>query len=204
MQIFRSSYQAIAKIKTIVIVNTFITILALVIGLHLSSINIPVINEYKQQLTSQVSAFVALERIAAMLRNGNVVGAILYTFGYNLTSGAFLSTTLTGIIFPLPTMIMALRGVFIGLLFEGVGGTMIYTVVLAGTFILEFGAYILSSSAGVNIGLSLFKPQHFGTKNILQAFILSCKEAGKIYIFVILMLILGAIWEIGGLYYFVK
>lgn len=203
-KIFIQSWKSVKKIRSIIFINVFITVLTLCIGLYLSSLQLPIINDLKTKLLSEIYKTLPLEQLYNLLREGKVFNAILITFGFNLGSGAFLSTTLTGIIFPLPVWVMAERGIFIGMLFESEKGNFLYYIILAGTFILEFGAYILSSSAGVNIGLSFFAPKRFGTKNVWQAFGRSWIEAGRIYLWVIILLLAGAIWEISGLYLLIK
>jgi len=203
-RLFKNSFLALRKVRGLIFVNIFITILTLTVGFYLSSLDNAVINEFKDKLLVEIQSALPLEEIYGLIAKNNIIGAIAITFGINLASGAFLSTTLTGIIFPLPALVMAERGIFIGLLFESEKGNLAYYILLIGTFILEFGAYVLSASAGINIGLSFFNPKRYKVKNAWQAFINSLKEAIQIYLWVIILLGLGAVWEICGISFLTK
>ncbi len=120
---------------------------------------------------------------------------IIYTFLFNLVFGAFLSTTLTGIIFFLPILINIYRAWFVGIVFYGFITSPIAAMVFLLTLLLEFGGYILSSVAGIVIGLAILFPDRYGTKGRLSALRKAIEEAGLIYIMVIILLFIGAVWE---------
>ena len=145
-----------------------------------------------------------IQDIAQAILDKNILYAITYTAVFNTISGAFLSTTLMGIIFPMPVLVMVERGLFIGLLYGDIPGNFFYYLVILGTIILEFGAYIISASLGVNIGLSLFWPKRFETKNRWKAFGKAWMEVFRVYPLIILILLISAVWEIGGLYLLVN
>ena len=203
-KIFKESIRSIKKIKNIVFFVMFLTLFSLALGFYLSDSQLPVIINLKATILNQIKNFGPLREIMDALLKKNVIYAILYTFAFNFGSGAFLSVILSGIIFPLPALIMFERGVFIGLLYGDLGGSWQYYLVFFGTLILEFGAYILASAAGINIGLSFFTPKRFGTKSSWQAFGRSWIEAGKILVIVAIILFVAAIWEIGGMYLLIK
>jgi uncharacterized membrane protein SpoIIM required for sporulation len=73
-------------------------------------------------------------------------------------------------------------------------------ILALGTLILELGAYVFSAVAGVNISLSTIFPSRYQTESRLFAFKEALKDTGRIYILVIILLALGAIWEMGGIY----
>ncbi len=127
---------------------------------------------------------------------------ILYTFFFNLIFGAFLSTTLTGMLFFLPYLIAVWRSFIIGILFYGQDISPGMTIVFYGTFILEFGGYCLSSAVGTDVGLAILWPSRKGTRSRKEAFLKAVRNGTKLYILIILILILGAIWEITWLQYF--
>lgn len=204
MQILRESINAIRKIKYIIFAVIFLTLISLALGFYFSNSQIGWIVDLKKMIVDQLENFGALETISNYLENGKVLQAIFYTFGFNFVSGAFFATVLTGIIAPLPVIIMIERGVMIGLLYGDISGSTWYYVVFFGTLILEFGAYVLSTAAGINIGLSFWSPKRFGTKNRVEAFGRSWIEAGKVIILVAIILFIAAIWEIGGLYLLIK
>jgi len=126
---------------------------------------------------------------------------ILYTFFFNLIFGAFLSTTLMGFIFFVPYMIAVWRGFIIGVLIYGVETTPSMIAVFYGTFLLEFGAYSISSAIGTDAGLSLLFPGRKGTESRWEALRMAVQEGRELYLLVILLLFAGAIWEMTWLEY---
>lgn len=203
-KLIQESFEAIRKIKYIIFMVIFLTLISLAAGFYFSNSQIGWIIDLKKMIVDQLENFGALETISDYLENGQVIQAILYTFGFNLVSGAFFATVLTGIIAPLPLIIMFERGVMIGLLYGDISGSIWYYIVFFGTLIFEFGAYVLSTAAGVNIGLSFWSPKRFGTKNRIEAFGRSWIEAGKVMILVAIVLFVAAVWEIGGLYLLIR
>jgi hypothetical protein len=133
------------------------------------------------------------------------VQAILITFLLNLTSGAFLSTTLPGII-PLvgalgTIAITLFRGFIIGVTYPEVLASSAAGLALGfGTMILELGAYVFSGAAGINIALAPILPTRYGVQSRWAAFKMAWKDAARIYVIVIILLALGAIWEMTGIF----
>lgn len=198
---FFESLDVIKKNKIIFYFVLAITVLALLIGYILSRSDNHQINILKEQILLEISQYGPILNIISALDKNNIFYSALYTFFYNLFFGAFLSTTLTGLFFPLPILIMLQRGILIGLLFGSEKSSLLYYIILFGTLILEFSAYLLSSTAGIVIGLSFFMPKKYGTLNRFIAFKKSLLEAIKIYYLVIFLLFIAAFWEILGLYF---
>ena len=67
------------------------------------------------------------------------------------------------------------------------------------TLLLEWGAYVFSAAAGINISLSTIFPSRYQVDSRWIAFKEAWKDAGRIYVIVIILLALGAIWEMVGL-----
>ncbi len=132
----------------------------------------------------------------------SLVLKILYTFIFNLVFGAFLSTTLMGLVFFLPYVIAVWRSFIIGILVYGIDIAPFKLIVFYGTFILEFGAYSLSSVVGTDIGLSLIWPARKGTQSRKEAFLISLRDGRRLYVLVMLMLVIAAVWEMGWIQYF--
>ena len=126
---------------------------------------------------------------------------ILYTFFFNLILGAFFSTTVMGFIFFVPYMIAVWRGFIIGVLVYGVDTTPSMIAVFYGTFILEFGAYSISSAIGTDAGLSLLFPGRKGTESRWEALKAAVREGRELYLLVVILLFAGAIWEMTWLEY---
>lgn len=127
---------------------------------------------------------------------------IAYTFFFNLVFGAFFSTTLMGFVFFLPYVVAVWRSFIIGILISGLDITAFKFIIFYGTFILEFGAYCLSSVVGTDIGLSIMWPSRKGTTSRKEAFLISIREGKRLYLLVMIILFLAAIWEMGWLHYF--
>jgi hypothetical protein len=126
---------------------------------------------------------------------------ILYTFLFNLVFGAFVSTTVTGLSVFLPYVLAVWRSFVIGLLFQGMDPTPLQYLVFFGTALFEFGAYSFSSALGTDLGLSLFFPSRQGTASRAMALKKTFRQDVHLYIFVALLLLIGAVWEITWLHY---
>ncbi len=126
---------------------------------------------------------------------------ICYTAFFNLAFGALVSTTVFGLVFFFPYIIAVWRGFIIGMLFYGLDATPGKTAIFYVTFLLEFGAYSISSAAGTDIGLGLIWPGRKGKESRKEALRASISDAGRLYLLVALILVAAAIWEIGWLHY---
>lgn len=92
-----------------------------------------------------------------------------------------------------------LRGLIVGITYYYAFGVSIpYRVLSLGTAILELGAYVFSAAAGINV--SAIFPRRHGTDSRWTAFKMVWKDAARLYAIVIILLALGAAWEIGGIY----
>ncbi len=200
IKIFSQSLEVLKKIKPIVIIVFVITLITLGAGFFMSQSDLDIVSSLKVNLMLQIEKTDAIQNIVQAIQSKNIIYAIFYTTGYNSFLGAFLSTTLVGVFFPLPLLVMVERAFFIGLLYGDIGGNCWYYLLLFGTILLEFGAYILSAAAGTNIGVSLFWPEKYKTKNRWKAFKYAWIDALKLYPLIVVILFVSAIWEIGGLY----
>ena len=172
---------------------------------------VPAIMEFNESMFKNISDSPIIGSIMSTLEGGNLVLAIAMTFLVNLSSGAFLSTTLPGAI-PLiggigSMAVSGFRGFMIGTIFTftasvdptgtiGLGWMLLAT----GTLILELGAYVFSAAAGINISLSTIFPSRYQVKGRWVAFKEAWKDAGRIYVIVVILLALGAVWEMSGIF----
>lgn len=107
-----------------------------------------------QGVTESVLTQMPFTTIAQSLRGGELVQAILITFLVNLTTGAFLTTTLPSII-PLigalgTIVITLIRGFVVGIIYPEILASSAGEFALGfGTMILELGAYVFSGAAGI-------------------------------------------------------
>ena len=207
---FISSLETAKKLKSMLYLVTIIYVVSYIAGYIVIQIETPAIMEFVEPIVDGISNNPVFIPIISTLEKGNVAFAIAYTFSINLASGAFASTTLPGIIPFLGALITILvtgfRGFIIGMVFT-LAASMIsevngfgWGILALGTLILELGAYVFSATAGINISLSTIFPSRYQTESRWVAFKEAWKDAGRIYIFVIILLALGAIWEMGGIY----
>ena len=173
-------------------------------GWYLISINSPVAVETVQAISGSVLTETPFTTIIQSLQGGQLVQAILMTFLLNLTSGAFLTTTLPGIV-PLvgalgTITITWMRGFVIGVVYPEILASSVAGFVLGvGTMILELGAYVFSGAAGIHIALAPIMPSRYGVQSRRAAFKIAWKDAARVYVIVVILLALGAIWEMTGI-----
>ena len=208
-----SSIETAKKLKTTLYLVTLIYVLSYIAGYIIIQIETPAVMELVEPIVDGISNNPVYIPIISALEKGNIAFAIAYTFSINLASGAFASTTLPGVIPFLGALITILmtgfRGFIIGMVFtlaasmtsevNGFG----WAILVLGTLILELGAYVFSATAGINISLSTIFPGRYQTESRWTAFKEAWKDAGRIYILVIILLTLGAIWEMVGIYFLI-
>jgi len=174
-------------------------------GWYLISTNSTIAVETGQALKEAVLTEQPFTSIIQSLQGGELVNAILMTFLLNLAVGAFLTTTLPGIVPLLGVFgivaVTSLRGFVIGVTYPEVLSVSPVGLALGlGTMILELGAYVFSGAAGINIALAPILPRRYGIQSRWAAFKMAWKDAARIFAIVIILLGLGAIWEMFGLF----
>lgn len=160
----------------------------------------PGVLELRAEQLKEIQNLPYLKPLTGILA-GSLFLKIIYTFLFNLIFGAFLSTTMTGVIFFLPYLIAVWRGFIIGILVYGSGTTPLMAVVFYGTFLLEFGAYSISSAVGTDLGLSLMSPARKGVESRRAAIRIALRNGASLYILVAVLLVLGAVWEMSWIHY---
>jgi hypothetical protein len=174
-------------------------------GWYLISIKSPIAIEISRVLQQSVLTQQPFTSILQSLQGGKLLKAILVTFLVNLTTGAFLTTTLPGVV-PLvgslgTIAVTVLRGFVVGIAYPEVLSSSLAGFALGlGTMILELGAYVFSGAAGINIALAPILPRRYGTQSRWMAFKMAWKDAAKIYLIVAIFLALGAAWEMTGIF----
>ena len=206
---FKQSLEAVRRVRTIVIVIAALYATSFLAGFTLTSMG----DSYASKLEEEVQRYLLSQEVFTIileyLRAGNLLAAILITFTVNLCLGAFLTTTLPGIL-PLLgaigiSFVGLLRGFVIGLTYPQVlGYSPLAFIVGVGTILLELGAYVFSSAAGVNISLAPIFPARYETESRMTAFKEAWKDAARIFVIVIILLGLGAIWEMVGIYFLIQ
>lgn len=191
-----------------------IFMLALYVGSFLAGVvaiwvSLPFAIELRSNLLKTVASQIPFTTITEVLRSGRLLLAIALTFLVNLSSGAFLSTTLLGVIPLLGAMGTSLvafyRGFTLGVVYYAVLGLSPAAFALgAGTLILELGAYVFSGAAGIGLSLSTVFPNRYGVGSRWAAFRKAWLDTAKLYVVVIVLLLAGAVWEMTGLYLALK
>lgn len=197
--------QAARRMKMLLILVALLYVGSYLAGWYLISIKSPIAVETSRGLRESVLTEQPFTSIFQSLQAGELVKAILVTFLVNLTSGAFLTTTLPGIV-PLvgslgTIAVTVLRGFVVGITYPEVLSSSFGGFALGfGTMILELGAYVFSGAAGINIALAPILPRRYGVQSRWAAFKMAWKDAAKVYPLVIILLALGAVWEMTGLF----
>jgi uncharacterized membrane protein SpoIIM required for sporulation len=196
--------QAEKKMRLLVLFLALLYVVSYLTGWYLISIKSPVAVETVQAISGSVLTETPFTIIIESLQGGQLVQAIMVTFLLNLISGAFLTTTLPGII-PLvgalgTIAVTLMRGFVIGVVYPEVLASSVAGFVLGvGTMILELGAYVFSGAAGIHIALAPIMPSRYGVQSRWAAFKIAWKDAARIYVIVVILLALGAIWEMTGI-----
>jgi uncharacterized membrane protein SpoIIM required for sporulation len=196
--------QAEKKMRLLVLFLALLYVVSYLTGWYLISIKSPVAVETVQAISGSVLTETPFTIIIESLQGGQLVQAIMVTFLLNLISGAFLTTTLPGII-PLvgalgTIAVTLMRGFVIGMVYPEILASSVAGFVLGvGTMILELGAYVFSGAAGIHIALAPIMPSRYGVQSRWAAFKIAWKDAARIYVIVVILLALGAIWEMTGI-----
>jgi len=116
-----------------------------------------------------------------------------------------LTTTLPGIVPLVGSLgtigVTLVRGFVVGITYpEVLSSSPVGFALGLGTMILELGAYVFSGAAGINIAVAPILPRRYGVQSRWVAFKMAWKDAAKIYVIVIILLALGAVWEMTGLF----
>ena len=193
------------RMKVLVVLVALLYIGSYLAGWYLISVKSPIAVETSRGLQESVLTQQPFTSILQSLQGGELLKAILVTFLVNLTTGAFLTTTLPGIVPLIGSLgtiaVTLLRGFVIGITYPEVLSSSPFAFALGlGTMILELGAYVFSGAAGINIAVAPILPRRYGTQSRWMAFKMAWKDAAKIYLIVVILLALGAVWEMTGLF----
>jgi len=205
LRMLSASIQAAKKMKTLLTLVALLYVGSYAAGWYLISIESPIAVQTSDALMQAVLTEQPFTSIFESLRGGDLLMAILMTFIVNLTTGAFLTTTLPGIV-PLVGIlgivaVTLLRGFVIGVTYPAVLAASPVAFALGmGTMILELGAYVFSGAAGINIALAPILPRRYGMQSRWAAFKMAWKDAARVFIIVVVLLGLSAIWEMTGLF----
>ena len=204
MKILSQAVEAAKKMRTLLLFVALLYAGSYLAGWYLISIRSPIAVETAQAITGSVLTETPFTTIVQSLQGGELLQAILITFLLNLTTGAFLTTTLPGIVPLVGAMgtiaITLIRGFSIGIIYPDILASSAAGFALGfGTLILEWGAYVFSGAAGIHIALAPIMPKRYGVQSRWAAFKTAWKDTAKVYVIVVILLALGAIWEMTGI-----
>lgn len=128
----------------------------------------------------------------------------LAIFFFNLVISGFLLTTLSGLIFfVIPFIVLAWRALLWGTLIAQAPSPQFFAVLP--TFVLEGEAYVIAAAAGIILGLSWLKPEWVLKGDKMprpRALRTAFTDCVRLYFWVILLLVAGAVVETVTLIYF--
>ncbi len=199
--ILDSSMEAAKRRRNLIVFFITTHIILLFFGQWMVAEGYPGVLELREEQLKQIQELPYLKPLMGPLAE-NLPLKVLYTFSFNLIFGAFVSTTLTGIVFFIPYLIAVWRSFLVGILVAGMEYSPAMVAVFYGTFILEFGAYCISSAIGTDLGLALLFPERKGTSSRREAFGMAARDGARLYVLVMIILFVAAIWEMTGLHYF--
>lgn len=199
-ELLHESLQAAKRRRNLIIFFAFVHIVFLGFGQWMVAQGYPSALEMRAEQLKNIQDLTYLKPLTGILAD-NLPLKILYTFGFNLVFGAFLSTTVLGLVFFFPYLIAVWRSFIIGILVSDMDTSPVMTVIFYGTFVLEFGAYCISSAIGTDLGLSVLWPSRKGKTTRSEAFRVAASDGAKLYLLVAIILFISAIWEITWLHY---
>jgi hypothetical protein len=191
--------------RRLLIFVALLYVVSYIAGWYLIAIRYPPAVQFAEKLVHTVLTQRPFTVVIGALRSGNLVEATLFTFLFNLASGAFLATTLPGII-PLVGAfavvgITLVRGFTVGVTYPAVLASSPGAFVVGiGTLFLELGAYVFSGAAGINIALAPIFPRLQGVESRWAALKAAWTDAERVYVIVVILLALGAVWEMTGIF----
>ncbi|MBE9528706.1 MAG: hypothetical protein IME99_05660 [Proteobacteria bacterium] len=200
-QAVKESVRVAYEQKRLVLFFCFTHLVFLVMGEVMVALEVPGVVSLREEQLKAVQELIYLKPITGVLATSLLL-KIAYTLAFNLLFGALVSTTLFGALFFLPYIMAVWRGFLIGMLFYGLDtGAPLKSVIFYGTFLLEFGAYSISSAIGTDLGLTLLTPGRKGVESRGEALKIWYAGAKKLYLLIFILLFFGAVWEIGWLHF---
>jgi len=199
-KILARAFEAAVEKKRLIIFFLAAHAVFLILGMLTMSWQMPGVLALRSELMKEIQGLFYVKPLTGPLATSLIL-KIFYTFSFNLIFGAFISTTLTGLLIFVPYVIAVWRSFVIGILFYGMDASPLQSIVFYGTAILEFGAYSFASALGTDLGLSLFFPGRKGTTSRREALRTTLAEGLWLYVIVIILIFVGAIWEISWLHY---
>ncbi|HBO85134.1 MAG: hypothetical protein A2073_04125 [Deltaproteobacteria bacterium GWC2_42_11] len=198
---YKTAWQKMMEFEWLLIILVICNLVFIIMGQWMVMNGVPEILELRKEMLKDIPSLPYLKPLLGSLAPYLSL-KILYTFFFNLIFGAFLSTTITGIVFFLPFFITMGRALYVGILFYGITDSIILKILFAGTFLLEFGGYVFSTAAGINLGLSIAFPKQWKKKEkIGDALKEAINDIKWFYVIAAALLFFGAVWEMGWIHF---
>ena len=197
--VMSDAVRAVSRARTAILTIAFTYVLSVIVGIVMVHGGNGFALDYADSLVAKAQA---TDASSIALQHDERLKAALFDFGGNLFVGA-IPNTIEGLAVIMPYPFVAFRGWVGGIV--SVGTDSAHTSRLADpgegayyllTLVLQLIPYSLAAGAGVNLGLSAFRPRPFyqGIKwlgfpkeAILDVF--------RIYVFVVPLFLVASLWE---------
>ena len=188
----RSVWQFYAAPVVVMVLAYLLPMASAAMAIHLGD---PKALAMRNQLVKAVSAKGPIAVVARQIHAGRYVRATLTVFLWNFLMGAVVMSTLVGgACFLLPPLVASGRGLMLGLLFDAASYRGAQGLVTIGTGILELPNYVLAGALGVRLGLAWLRlPRRERLREVWEQAKWSLPAVG-------LLLLLAAVWEVGGIF----
>lgn len=129
--------------------------------------------------------------------SANIISAALLTFVVNLLGGSFTSITLPSMLVPFSGMIVGLhRAVQWGTLYAPTDPSLVGSLLPhCVNILIEGQAYVLAMLASAIHATAFLSPDTVGEKSRLRGYVVGLKQTAQLYVLVILILAIAAIYE---------
>ena len=138
-----------------------------------------------------------LAAVGAAYGGGHVLSAMILTFVVNLFIGSLACITLPSLVIPFSGLLVGMfRAVLWGLILSPTDPNLrLLMIPHSLTLILEGQAYILAMLAAYVQGRAFLWPRSVGVETHGQGYIAGLKRAARIYVLVVLVLAVAAVYE---------
>jgi hypothetical protein len=198
-------YDVCRRMRRLLVLVSALYVISFIAGYFAIWVSWPFAVELRDNILKTVIKQAPFTTVTDVLRSRELPLAIALTFLVNLCSGAFLSTTLIGVV-PLlgaagAALVTFYRGFGLGVVYYAVLGVSPGAFALGGgTLILELGGYVFSAAGGIALSLATVFPNRYGVKSRWLAFRKAWRDVARLYLIVIGLLLVGAVWEMTGLF----
>ena len=166
------------------------------LGAIYSSLNPSLVLWLKEGTAQALTNGGPLVMVANAYISGNFLAAVVLTFIVNLILGAILYITLPSMVVPFFGLLMgAFRAVLWGVLVLSIIPFEAYSVPAWLTMLVEGEAYILAMLAAYIQGKAFLWPESVGAANRRQGYARGLAATWVLYVLIVLVLAVAAIWE---------